>query len=385
MVKELAERSKDYEPPSEVNLAAAGQDFDRALRGILHQVEEYKKTKEFDFWAQLLKQLATISVSFNSVLRAMIAFNEQSIGMTLLLTEKNKANLETVQNLVNSFFGSSSFLNIASLSLDPPNFFSDSFSREILEAYMHDIMAPIAALKLAVETVESADLNDVLEARRLMQDQIQEGLNELLWIMNGFDLENSKLVLQETPISTIWAKLQRFANGRAQKNRLDNLKVKFSFHEEGVRVNGLESRSIAFGEAGFQRLFMNLIQNARRVYGLEQAEDEWLTADLTIMVLLTPDSLVLGIEDFGPGFPVSDYESSEKPLVSTSGKIEYLQYVPKRGVSHYESGEQGTGVALASLVQFIESIGGTFTMGRKVDGSGSYSQIKIPVYETEKS
>ena len=178
--------------------------------------------------------------------------------------------------------------------------------RELLQAVSHELKTPLARLRFAMGLVESAGTESQREERLQSMDDAVEDLNKLVEELVGYvRTESLELTPNKESIDAIDA--IQSAIGRARE-----ISPGIDFRVE--RAAGENDPTINADRNAFQRAIGNLLSNAGR----------YARTRVVVRVVLSSDrsgkneggkSVLVEVEDDGPGIPVEDRKRVFEPFV----------------------------------------------------------------------
>lgn len=198
-----------------------------------------------------------------------------------------------------------------------------------LGALSHDIMSPLARLKLRVD-----DLSDPLRQRILLDlAEMEEMVSDVLAYLRGGDGGGEPVILLSVA-ATVQVVVDEFADAGAAvvERRLDDV-------------------SILARPVALKRAIRNLVENAVK-YGL----DPW------IEVTASRNHVVVRVGDKGSGLQPEDLARAFEPFF--------------RGNRARSRGE-GSGLGLSTARAIAEAHGGTLTL-TSIPGKGSEAVLRLP-------
>ena len=207
--------------------------------------------------------------------------------------------------------------------------------RTMLAGISHDIRTPLTRLRLASEIA----VNDAKQRVDMIED-----INEIDRIVTQFlDFARGEPGEARTRIRVGEAVSHLLARAHASGHTLQRVR-------EDAAIDALE---IEAHPAAFERIFMNLIENAHR-YGKPPVE-----------LSVTRDGAMIefNIIDQGEGVPPEDAERLKQPFVRGDGA---------RG------GTMGAGLGLAIVERLTRWHGGYFDIGRRA-GGGNVASVRLPI------
>lgn len=222
--------------------------------------------------------------------------------------------------------------------------------RELLQAVSHELKTPLARLRFAMGLVESAGTASQREERLQSMDDAVEDLNKLVEELVGYvRTESLELTPNKESIDAIEA--IQSAIGRAKEISPG---IEFCI-ERAMREDDL---TINADRNAFQRAIGNLLSNAGRY------------ARNRVVVRVSPNadhrgkkdgrqSVLVEVEDDGPGIPVEDRKRVFEPFVRLKTDSNE-ENDPLRGA--------GVGLGLALVHRILEQHGGMVEVRDGSDG-----------------
>jgi len=189
---------------------------------------------------------------------------------------------------------------------------------EMLAGVSHDLRTPLTRMKLAIAMLPEGDDRDALEADAREMEKMLEGY--LDFVRNTQDADQNLVDLNA---------LAQDLRGEARRLGRD------------LAVLMEEELSLQANEVSLKRALNNLIDNA-----YTHADDVTLTGKRT------NSSLVLAVEDNGPGIPAADRDRALQP---------FSRLDPSRSQS-------GTGLGLAIVADIVRRHGGKLELGDSPTG-----------------
>ncbi|MBM3965070.1 MAG: HAMP domain-containing protein [Planctomycetes bacterium] len=222
--------------------------------------------------------------------------------------------------------------------------------RELLQAVSHELKTPLARLRFAMGLVEFAGTESQRQERLQSMDDAVEDLNQLVEELVGYiRTESLELTPNKESIDAIDA--IQSAIGRAKEISPG---IEFRFE----RAEGSDDLTIHADRNAFQRAIGNLLSNAGR----------FARRRVFVRVVPSPDrigswqrrpSVLVEVEDDGPGIPVEDRKRVFEPFVrlniETNDEKDRL-----RGA--------GVGLGLALVHRILEQHGGAVEVAEGCDG-----------------
>lgn len=222
--------------------------------------------------------------------------------------------------------------------------------RELLQAVSHELKTPLARLRFAMGLVESAGTESQRQERLQSMDDAVEDLNKLVEELVGYvRTESLELTPNKESIDAIEA--IQSAIGRAKE-----ISPGIEFQIE--RAEGSDDLTIHADRNAFQRAIGNLLSNAGR-FARKRVFVRVVPSPDRIGSLERRPSVLVEVEDDGPGIPVEDRKRVFEPFVRL--KIETNDEKDRlRGA--------GVGLGLALVHRILEQHGGTVEVAEGCDG-----------------
>lgn len=167
--------------------------------------------------------------------------------------------------------------------------------KELLQAVSHELRTPLARIKFATELVRSADSEAKRDIRLDGIDEATDSLNDLV----GELLDYMRLGEEVESVSKSLVPLEPLINEMIDVYSPLNSNIKFRFHNESR-----DEICMLTHRAKLQRAIGNLISNAAK----------YAKAQVLVCVQIQTESILISVDDDGPGIPQADRNSVFEPF-----------------------------------------------------------------------
>ena len=225
---------------------------------------------------------------------------------------------------------------------------SDLLKTAVLRAVSHDLRSPLTAIVAAGESIVSPNLE--APARGELASVIVQEASRLARLVDKL-LDLSRLQGGVASPRQVWCSIEELLDVAVDQMPAGSEEIRISVEPD--------LPSVRADAAQLERVFVNLLENARRfASGRPIHVEAYAKHD---------EQLVVCVSDSGPGIPASEHERVFEPFHRLeNGDVEY----------------RGSGLGLAIVKGFVEANGGSVWV-ESSPGDGSTFVVELPLPQQE--